>query len=118
MPVPIHLAASGVITVSAYPSLVFLKTVAIYSDPVNGTANPKSIPGAEVDYTLMVTNSGAGPVDTNTLTIIDPIPDNTELFIGNHYGGLPFVFAEAAPADWPAVLPHSTILATAWISLL
>jgi uncharacterized repeat protein (TIGR01451 family) len=83
---------SGLLTVTVSPSLVFLKTLATYSDPVNGTSSPKNIPGAEVDYTLMVTNTGAGTVDNNTLAVIDPIPANTELFVGNMSGGLPFVF--------------------------
>ena len=83
--------ASGGITVTA-PSLVFLKSVAVYSDPANGTTTPKNIPGAEVDYTLLVTNTGNGAVDNNSITIVDPIPANTELFVGNLSGGLPFVF--------------------------
>ncbi len=88
--------ASGTLTVAGTPSLVFLKTVAVYSDPVNGTSSPKNIPGAEVDYTLMVTNTGSGAVDSNTLTIIDPIPANTELFVGDLGGGLPFVFVNSS----------------------
>jgi hypothetical protein len=89
--------ASGTISVIAYPSLVFLKTVAVYSDPVNNTSSPKNIPGAEVDYTLSVTNTGAGSVDSSPpLTIVDPIPANTELFVGNLSGGLPFAFVDSS----------------------
>ena len=79
-----------------FPALTILKSVAVYSDPVNGTINPKNIPGSEVLYTLIVTNSGAGTVDNNTLVIIDPIPANTELFTGNLSGGAPFVFVDGA----------------------
>jgi len=88
--------ASSVLTVVSYPSLLFLKTVATYSDPLNNTTNPKNIPGAEVDYTLTVTNTGLGAVDNNTLIIIDPIPANTELFVGDLGGGLPFVFTDSS----------------------
>lgn len=89
--------ASGTISVIAYPSLVFLKTVAVYSDPVNNTSSPKNIPGAEVDYTLVVTNTGAGSVDSSPpLTIVDPIPAKTELFVGDLGGGLPFAFVDNA----------------------
>ncbi|MBS1219897.1 MAG: hypothetical protein H6R21_3030, partial [Proteobacteria bacterium] len=88
---------SALLTVIAYPSLVFLKSVAVYSDPENGTSSPKNIPGAEVDYTLMVTNTGTGSVDSSPpLTIIDPIPANTELFVGDLGGGLPFTFVDNA----------------------
>jgi uncharacterized repeat protein (TIGR01451 family) len=89
--------ASAVLTVIPYPSLVLLKSVAVYSDPVNGTSAPKNIPGAEVDYTVKVTNTGAGAVDRGTLTIIDPVPANTELFTGDLGGGAPFDFADGAP---------------------
>lgn len=81
------------------PSLTFLKTVTVTSDPVNGATNPKYIPGAEVLYTLRVTNSGAGTVDNNTLVITDPIPANTELFTGNLSGGAPFVYTNGTPTS-------------------
>ena len=45
------------------PDLVVLKSVVTLSDPENGTANPKAIPGAIVLYTLDVTNTGVGAVD-------------------------------------------------------
>ncbi|MDB5894526.1 MAG: hypothetical protein JWQ88_2057 [Rhodoferax sp.] len=83
-----------------YPSLVNMKTVAVTSDPVNGTSNPKSIPGAEVLYNLRVTNTGAGTADTNTVVLIDPIPANTELFVGNlkAAGSGPIVFEPGSSA--------------------
>ena len=80
-------AASAVLTVVG-PSLVFLKAVAVFSDPSNGTTNPKNIPGAFVDYTLRVTNTGLGTVTLDTVVITDPIPANTELFI-NSLGASP-----------------------------
>ena len=79
--------------------LTNLKTVAVTSDPVNGGSNPKFIPGAEVLYTLNVTNSGPGSVSSNTLVIVDPIPANAELFTGNLSGGAPFVFVDGAPTS-------------------
>jgi hypothetical protein len=78
------------------PSLTFLKSVQVTSDPVNLSLNPKYIPGAEVLYTLMATNSGAGKVDDTSLVIVDPVPANTELFTGNLGGGSPFLFADGA----------------------
>ena len=76
-------SATATLTVGT-PSLLFLKTVAVLSDPVNGiSSNAKNIPGAEVDYTLRVTNSGEGTVTLDTVVITDPIPANTDLFVGN-----------------------------------
>lgn len=36
------------------------KSVSVVSDPVNGTSNPKAIPGALVEYVITVTNTGSG----------------------------------------------------------
>ncbi|WP_254913037.1 CshA/CshB family fibrillar adhesin-related protein [Novosphingobium sp. B 225] len=44
------------------------------SDPVNGTANPKLIPGAVVNYMLSVANTGPSPVDSNSVVLIDSLP--------------------------------------------
>jgi uncharacterized repeat protein (TIGR01451 family) len=89
------------LTVISFPSLMFLKTVAIISDPVNGATNPKFIPGAIAQYTLRVINSGTGPVDNNTTVITDPIPANTALFV-NDISGTPagFVsFSQGTPSS-------------------
>lgn len=71
-----------------YPSFLSTKSVTVLSDPINGTTNPKSIPGAEALYTITLANTGLGRVDTNTVVLADAIPANTSLFVGN-LGGLP-----------------------------
>ena len=48
----------GNVTVTSGPTLTHLKSVAVLSDPLNNTTNPKSIPGAMQVYTLRITNSG------------------------------------------------------------
>lgn len=78
------------------PSLTFLKSVQVTSDPVNLALNPKYIPGAEVLYTMTVTNSGQGKVDSGSLVIVDPLPAQTELFTGNLGSGAPFIFSDGA----------------------
>ncbi len=55
-------------------SLVITKTSTIVSDPINGTTNPKAIPGAVIRYTVSVTNTGRGTVDASTVVIADPLP--------------------------------------------
>ncbi len=87
--------------VSVLPSLTIVKMVQTFSDPVNGTTNPKAIPGSEMLYTVIVTNSGAGTVDSGTTVITDRIPDNTELFVG-HINGVdsgPALFTNGATAS-------------------
>jgi len=49
-----------------------VKSVAILSDPVNGTTNPKAIPGAVVEYTLTIYNLGA--VAASGITLTDTVP--------------------------------------------
>ncbi len=82
-----------------YPSLLHLKSVAIVSDPVNGSVNPKYIPGAEIDYTLRVSNTGLGTVSADSVLITDPIPANTELFVGDLGGGSPIAFTQGTPSS-------------------
>jgi uncharacterized repeat protein (TIGR01451 family) len=100
-------AGSGTLTVSSPPpSLTFFKTVTVYSDPANGTTNPKFIPGAVAGYTLRVINFGAGSVDNNTTIITDPIPKNpptytTDLFVNDIgiAGSGPVSFTQGAPSS-------------------
>ena len=81
------------------PSLVNLKTVQVTSDPVNGASNPKFIPGAAALYTIRITNQGAGTVTNNSVSIVDPIPANTELFVNDLgvAGSGPIVFVDGSP---------------------
>lgn len=55
-------------------SLDIVKSSALVSDPVNGTINPKAIPGAIVRYSLQVSNSGPAAVDSNSVFIVDTLP--------------------------------------------
>jgi hypothetical protein len=83
------------------PLLVNAKSVAIFSDPVNGTTNPKNIPGALQTYTVRVTNQGAGALDNNSALVVDAVPLNTKLFVGNlgAPGSGPVLFTNGAPSS-------------------
>lgn len=50
------------------------KTSSVISDPVNGTTNPKLIPGAVVEYAITVRNVGAGTVDASSIVLLDVMP--------------------------------------------
>jgi len=67
--------------VVSVPNLLVFKTVTVLDDPANGTTNPKAIPGANVIYTIGVSNQGSGAVDTDTLLIEDALPSELELFV-------------------------------------
>ncbi len=77
------------------PLLRIDKTSRTESDPVNGTLNPKAIPGARVRYTLSARNQGFGPGEAVSLT--DAVPAGTDLFVGDlDGGGAPLVFVPGA----------------------
>jgi hypothetical protein len=84
----------------AKADLVMTKVSTILSDPVNGTTNPKLIPGAIVRYLITVTNQGNGPVDASTtasptITLIDPITDA----LGSYVQGTAVTFTDGTPAS-------------------
>lgn len=61
------------------------KTSTIVSDPVNGTTNPKFIPGATARYCILVTN--AGSATSTTVALTDTLPANTTLVAGSFRSG-------------------------------
>lgn len=75
------------------PSLTFLKFSQVERDPVNDITNPQAIPGADVLYTLQISNSGPGTVDSG-MAISDPIPANTKLYVGDLGDGSPVLFSD------------------------
>ena len=88
-------AASAVLSVTALPNIIVLKTVQNHSDPVNGQANPRAIPGGQMLYTLLITNSGRGVPDPDTIVITDPIPPHTSLMVT----ATPVSFADGSPSS-------------------
>lgn len=88
-------------TVTGKANLSHLKTVAMYYDPVNGTVNPKAIPGSKVMYEMTVSNPGGGPVDSNSVYIVDPIPTFTKMCVQDYQvaGQGPVQFSNGAVAS-------------------
>ena len=50
-----------------------VKTSRVVSDPVNGTTNPKAIPGATVEYCITVSNASGAATATN-VDVTDDLP--------------------------------------------
>ena len=98
------LARTGTVTldsnpVSVFPIISIVKSVTVFSDPVNATTNPKAIPGSEMAYSLTVTNSGLGAVDIGTTAITDSIPSHMSLCVSTLCNTPPILFScSAAPA--------------------
>ncbi|MBL9070912.1 MAG: hypothetical protein JNM03_13095 [Sphingopyxis sp.] len=66
---------------AANAALGMTKTSVLLSDPINGSTNPKAIPGAIVRYSFQVQNSGPAAVDSNALLIVDTLP--LQIAVGN-----------------------------------
>ncbi len=83
------------------PALLVMKAAFTLEDPVNGTTDPKAIPGAIERYLIEVTNTGPGTVDTDTLFISDPIPANMALRVIDYDGGNPgpVAFVDGSPVS-------------------
>jgi hypothetical protein len=92
---------SGNVLVSGGPALVVAKSVQTSSDPVNLASNPKSIPGSAKLYVVRVTNQGSGSIDTNAVNIVDTVPVNTRLFVGDlgAPGSGPVAFVNGSPSS-------------------
>ena len=58
---------------AANARLEVTKLSEVLSDGIS-TTNPKSLPGARVRYTIIVSNPGNLPVDANSIIIADPFP--------------------------------------------
>jgi uncharacterized repeat protein (TIGR01451 family) len=74
--------------------LLIEKTSAVISDPVNGTNNPKAIPGAIIEYSVRVRNVGNTAVDSSSIVIIDDMPPNMAFATGT-----PVTFVNGTPAS-------------------
>jgi hypothetical protein len=92
---------SGNVLVTGGPALVVAKSVQTFVDPVNNAANPKSIPGSTKLYVVRVTNSGAGAIDNNAVNIVDAIPANTRMFVGDvgAPGSGPVTYVNGTPSS-------------------
>lgn len=66
-------------------NLLIAKTSSVVSDPINGAANPKAIPGATVRYCLLVTNNGSAT--TTNIIVSDPLPATTTFVAGSLRSG-------------------------------
>lgn len=66
-------------------NLAIAKTSGVVSDPVNGTTDPKAIPGATMRYCLLVTNNGSSTA--TAINIADPLPPTVVFVAGSLRSG-------------------------------
>lgn len=65
--------------------LTLAKTSTVVSDPINGTTNPKRLPGATVRYCILTTNVGTATASNVTAT--DNLPANVTFIPGTMRSG-------------------------------
>lgn len=82
-------------------TLSVTKVSSIISDPVNGTANPKAIPGALVEYLITVRNLGSEPTDPDTVLVTDNAPVEAKMCLSNlaGAGSGPVRFTNGSPSS-------------------
>ncbi len=82
-------------------NLVLLKSLFTLSDPINGASDPRAIPGALVEYTVLVTNQGAGASDVDSIRLADALPANTTLVVADiaGAGSGPVAFTQGTPSS-------------------
>ena len=67
---------------------------------MNGSADPKAIPGAHVDYTITVVNPAAYPIEADTIVITDATPANLALFVNSLLSGsAPVLFQDGGTSS-------------------
>lgn len=103
--------------------LTVVKLVLVHSDPVNGTLDPKAIPGAIVEYRAVIANPG-GPVDSDSLVFTDPVPASTEFRVaditgaGSGSGPVRFTDSLSSPSGlsytYPADIAFSNDNGASW----
>ncbi|QIQ86333.1 hypothetical protein [Erythrobacter sp.] len=60
------------------------KSSTVVSDPVNGTTNPKAIPGATIEYCITVANA-AGAATATDVDVIDDLPADVTYVTGSTF---------------------------------
>ena len=85
-------------------ALTISKASAVISDPFNGTTDPLAIPGAIIEYTTTVTNTGTAQATSVSISddLSTEIGNGTVAFASDQYGGtfdIRLVINGGAPTD-------------------
>lgn len=98
------IATSAAFHVNFGVDLLVSKHYNLVADPYNGTSNPKSIPNADIGYTIGVVNRGSGSPDVDTLVVTDDISAGIRLCVSAIcQAGGPIVFDPSASPVPPGV---------------
>jgi uncharacterized repeat protein (TIGR01451 family) len=102
------------------PNILIVKSSVTISDPINGATSPKIIPGSVMEYTIIVTNSGQGPADADSVAVTDAVPANMTMYVDTGSGdpvtfscsaGCGLTFNYAANVRYTNTFPLPALLA-------
>lgn len=95
-------AGQAIVKVADSGNFAVSQAVATFSDPITGTTNAKSIPGARKRWSVVVADAGnARAVDTNSVQVVVPVPAGTKLYVGDvgATGSGPVRFVDGSPTS-------------------
>lgn len=69
----------------AEADITITKISSVLNDPINGTSNPKAIPGAVIQYCILISN--AGNATATQIIATDAIPNNVSFVTGSMASG-------------------------------
>ena len=83
------------------PALTVSRVSQAFSDPSNGTVNPKAIPGAIILNVTEIQNAGSGTVDAGTLLLTETISADSALRVVDFDGSTsgPVLFVDGSPSS-------------------
>jgi uncharacterized repeat protein (TIGR01451 family) len=93
-------------------NLTITKTSSPVSDPVNGTVDPKAIPGALIRYCLLITNGG--PADATAISINDSLPAHLSFVPGSIRSGAACAAATTVEDDDAVGADESDPFGASW----
>ena len=83
------------------PAFTTILSHPLVSDPYNGTTNPKAIPAAVLTHSLNVSNTSAGYPDSNSVVVVQSVPAQSALYVGDlgGPGSGPVAFTQGSPSS-------------------
>lgn len=78
------------------PDIQVQSQLTVENDPINGTSNPKAIPGAILTQLVTVTNQGQISTDMNTTNLTQVIASNNSLYVSDFISSGPIEFTDQA----------------------
>jgi hypothetical protein len=73
-----------------------VSSVNVINDPVNGTSQPKAIPGAVLQHTVNAQNIGNISTDLNSTTLVQAISDQSKMYVSGLSADSPIIFNDGA----------------------